>query len=107
MAGLSELEVQARWFAGEFGRAFQSCDGELIEVVQFGVWNRAAGPDFTEAVVRIGSREPVKGALEIDPTHEGHGLAGVCGAEGVAGVGAVHGDRSTESRGMVNGRGKP
>jgi hypothetical protein len=66
MAGLSELEVQARWFAGEFGRAFQSCDGEPIEVVQFGVWNHAAGPDFTEAVVRIGSREPVKGALEID-----------------------------------------
>jgi hypothetical protein len=66
MAGLSELEVQARWFAGEFGRAFQSCDGEPIEVVQFGVWNHSAGPDFTEAVVRVGATEPVKGALEID-----------------------------------------
>jgi len=66
MAGLSELEVQARWFAGEFGRVFLSCDGEPIEVVQFGVWNHAAGPDFSEAVVRVGSGEPVKGALEID-----------------------------------------
>ncbi len=66
MAGFSELEVQARWFAGEFGRNFESVDGEVIEVVQFGVWNQSAGPDFTEAVVRVGARGPLKGAIEID-----------------------------------------
>jgi hypothetical protein len=66
MAVFSELEVQARWFAGEFGRIFESVDGEAVEVVQFGVWNQSAGPDFTEAVVRVGARGPVKGAIEID-----------------------------------------
>lgn len=66
MAVFSELEVQARWFAGEFGRFFESVDGEKIEVVQFGLWNKSAGPDFSEAVVKVGTGDPVKGAIEID-----------------------------------------
>src|SRR6476620_11281283 len=36
----SELELQARWFAGDFGRGFVSTDGDQIDIVQFGVWNR-------------------------------------------------------------------
>ncbi|MCB1062361.1 MAG: hypothetical protein KDN20_05485, partial [Verrucomicrobiae bacterium] len=39
-APVPELEVQARWFAGEFGRQFVSPDGESVEIVQFGHWNR-------------------------------------------------------------------
>jgi hypothetical protein len=65
--GLSgELELQARWFAGEFGRDFVGTDGEAVRVVQFGIWNRAAGPDFVDAAVSIDGREPQRGAIEID-----------------------------------------
>ena len=31
----NELELQARWFAGEFGREFVSTDGEKVQIVQF------------------------------------------------------------------------
>ncbi len=70
-----EMEMQARWFGGEFGREFVGVDGERIEVVQFGHWNRGAGPDFTDAAVRING-ELHGGAIEIDTNvkdWEGHG----------------------------------
>jgi len=62
----SELELQARWFAGDFGRRFVSVAGEQIEIVQFGTWNREAGPDFSDAVVRVNDAEPVRGTIEFD-----------------------------------------
>jgi Protein of unknown function (DUF2851). len=62
----SELELQARWFAGEFGRQFRTTTGEQAEIVQFGFWNREAGPDFQDAAVRIGDAPVIKGAIEID-----------------------------------------
>src|SRR5262249_7238513 len=49
----SELEVQARWFAGDFGKEFASTNGDKIDIIQFGVWNREAGPDFRDAAIRI------------------------------------------------------
>tara|TARA_R110002096_G_scaffold40688_2_gene110336 strand:+ start:907 stop:2367 length:1461 start_codon:yes stop_codon:yes gene_type:complete len=61
----SELELQARWFGGEFGRRFIGTDGERIEIVQFGHWNRSAGPDFTESAVKIDGVLN-SGAIEID-----------------------------------------
>lgn len=61
----AELEIQARWFGGEFGRSFTGTDGETIEIVQFGHWNRGAGPDFTECAVRIDG-ELKAGPIEID-----------------------------------------
>jgi hypothetical protein len=65
--GLSgELELQARWFSGEFGRDFVGTDGEAVRVVQFGIWNRVAGPDFVDAAVSIDGREPQRGSIEID-----------------------------------------
>jgi len=72
-----ELELQARWFAGEFGRRFSTPTGEPVEIIQFGHWNRSAGPDFTEAVVRVGDRR-LSGAIELDTDardweHHGHG----------------------------------
>lgn len=70
-----ELELQARWFGGEYGRVFTGTDGESIEIVQFGHWNRGAGPDFTEAAVRVGGRL-CRGAIEVDldvRNWEGHG----------------------------------
>jgi uncharacterized protein DUF2851 len=62
----SELELQARWFAGDFGKHFISSAGDEIEVVQFGTWNREAGPDFRDAAIRINDGDPVRGCIEID-----------------------------------------
>ena len=62
----SELELQARWFTGDFGKHFVSTAGDKIEIVQFGVWNREAGPDFCDAAIRINGGEPIRGCIEID-----------------------------------------
>src|SRR3954469_15347949 len=62
----SELELQARWFAGDFGRRFTSVTGDEIEIVQFGIWNREAGPDFSDAAIRINGSEPIRGTIEFD-----------------------------------------
>ena len=74
----SELELQARWFAGDFGRKFVSTDGDHIDIVQFGVWNRETGPDFRDAAIRINSGEAIHGSIEIDlldRNWESHGHA--------------------------------
>ncbi len=74
----SELELQARWFAGDFGRTFVSTSGDQIEIVQFGVWNREAGPDFRDAAIRINDSQPLHGCIEIDlldRSWESHGHA--------------------------------
>src|SRR5881296_141431 len=74
----SELELQARWFAGDFGKHFVSTTGDKIDIVQFGVWNRESGPDFRDAAIRINGGEPVRGCIEIDlldRSWEAHGHA--------------------------------
>ena len=63
----SEIELQAHWFAGDFGREFQTVTGATVRVVQFGVWNREAGPDFQDAAVSIDGGEPIGGPIEFDP----------------------------------------
>src|SRR5438045_852384 len=62
----NELELQARWFAGEFGRKFQTLTGEPVEIVQFGFWNHEAGPDFQDAAIRIAGGPVLHGTIEID-----------------------------------------
>jgi hypothetical protein len=62
----SELELQARWFAGDFGKHFVSTAGDKIEIIQFGTWNREAGPDFCDAAIRINDNNPIGGCIEID-----------------------------------------
>ena len=74
----NELELQARWFAGDFGKEFVSTTGDKIEIVQFGTWNREAGPDFRDAAIRINGGDPIRGCIELDVTDrswEGHGHA--------------------------------
>jgi hypothetical protein len=74
----SELELQARWFAGDFGKSFTSTAGDGIEIVQFGTWNREAGPDFSDAAIRINGNEISRGSIEFDLTDqswETHGHA--------------------------------
>jgi Protein of unknown function (DUF2851) len=74
----NELELQARWFAGDFGKEFVSTTGDKIEIVQFGTWNREAGPDFRDAAIGINGGDPIRGCIELDVTDrswEGHGHA--------------------------------
>ncbi len=66
-ARVDELAMQARWFAGEFGTQFESTAGDSIRIVQFGVWNREAGPDFSEAAISINGGAPARGCIELDP----------------------------------------
>ena len=63
----TELELQAHWFAGDFGREFTTAAGDAVRVVQFGVWNREAGPDFAEAAISLNGGEPQRGCIELDP----------------------------------------
>lgn len=75
---LSELELQARWFAGDFGRSFSSTRGNRIDIIQFGTWNREAGPDFSDAAISVNGGEPIRGSIEIDlldRNWESHGHA--------------------------------
>ncbi|MGH8095296.1 MAG: DUF2851 family protein, partial [Chthoniobacterales bacterium] len=62
----NELELQARWFAGDFGETFTGTANEEIEIVQFGTWNRAAGPDFSDAAIRINHGQVLRGSIEFD-----------------------------------------
>src|SRR4051812_48322490 len=61
-----ELEVQARWFSGEFGTEFLTTRGDKVKVLQLGIWNREAGPDFAEAAISINGGEPLRGCIELD-----------------------------------------
>ncbi len=72
-----ELELQALWFSGAFGRSFRTTTGKAVSIIQFGEWNRGAGPDFIQAAVEIDG-ELRTGPLELDPAAsdwEAHGHA--------------------------------
>lgn len=74
---LSELEIQSLWFAGAFGQQFTGTEGESVRVVDFGVWNSGAGPDFTGCTVTVHG-ETRHGDIELDPDvrdweRHGHG----------------------------------
>ncbi len=60
-----ELELQARFYAGEFGLTWRGIDGEQIEAIHLGEWNREPGPDFVGAALRIDGKN-VHGDIEID-----------------------------------------
>ena len=71
-----ELELQAIWFNGQFGRDFTTQCGKKIHIIQFGFWNRSAGPDFLHAAISIDGVTHA-GPLEIDTRatdweHHGH-----------------------------------
>jgi len=60
-----ELHLQALWFDGQFGDQFTTADGRPVRIVQFGEWNRSAGPDFLHAAVEIDG-ETQAGPIELD-----------------------------------------
>jgi hypothetical protein len=61
----SELELQALWFSGAFGRQFRTSEGRMVKIVQFGGWNRGPGPDFVQAAIEIDG-ELKTGGIELD-----------------------------------------
>jgi len=61
-----EIEIQARWFSGEFGTDWVSQDGVGLRIVDFGEWNREPGPDFTGATIQLADGSIVRGDVEID-----------------------------------------
>lgn len=72
-----ELELQALWFAGAFGREFRLKDGRPVTIIQFGEWNHGPGPDFSHCAIKIDD-SAFTGDIEIDSSPsdwESHGHA--------------------------------
>jgi Protein of unknown function (DUF2851) len=65
-APLNELDLQSLWFAGAFGHEFTSAAGKGVKIIDFGLWNSGAGPDFTECTVQIDGATH-HGEIELDP----------------------------------------
>ncbi|WP_208300264.1 DUF2851 family protein [Prosthecobacter fusiformis] len=63
---MSELDLQSLWFGGSFGSQFTSVDGKAVRIVDFGIWNSSAGPDFTGCTVEVGGQK-LRGDIELDP----------------------------------------
>jgi len=61
----SELELQAGFYRGDFGVEWTGAEGERIEMLHAGRWNREPGPDFRDACLRVNGQE-VRGDVEID-----------------------------------------
>lgn len=63
---VSELEIQARLFAGEYGTRWTTTAGRTVEILHFGRWNREAGPDFLGVRFRFEEGAECEGDLEVD-----------------------------------------
>ena len=48
------------------GGSFNRSAGKQVEIVQFGTWNREAGPDFQGAAIRIDGGPVIGGSIEFD-----------------------------------------
>jgi hypothetical protein len=77
IATLPELEVQSRWYAGEFGSEFTALNGQRVKVKDWGRWNSGAGPDFLGCAVEVDG-SLLHGDIELDPDvrdweRHGHG----------------------------------
>lgn len=62
----SELELQARFHAGEFGETWTTLCGREVRLLNPGEWNREAGPDFRRAMVLFDGELRQTGDIEID-----------------------------------------
>jgi hypothetical protein len=43
----NELELQARWFAGDFGKHFVTTSGDKVDIVQFGTLESRSRTGFS------------------------------------------------------------
>ena len=67
-----ERLLQAIWVRQRLLRdSLRTPDGRLVQVLHPGFWNREPGPDFRNAVVRIGDDPAVSGDVEVDLRSEG------------------------------------
>ncbi len=74
---LSEMQVQARWAAGQLPHQGETRKHGAVQILEHGRWNRCAGPDFTHAEIELNGRR-IRGDIEIDPCAQdwerhGHG----------------------------------
>lgn len=74
---LSELAVQELWDAGLLCDHGQTRRHGPVRILDFGVWNRGAGPDFCRAEIELNGCR-LRGDVEIDPCAQdwerhGHG----------------------------------
>jgi hypothetical protein len=72
----SERFLQILWNEQRLSPVLRTVDGLTVEVISPGTWNVAGGPDFRNAVVRLGGRL-CRGAVEVhgqaaDWFHHGH-----------------------------------
>ncbi|HAV60795.1 MAG TPA: hypothetical protein DCY13_00325, partial [Verrucomicrobiales bacterium] len=62
-----ERLLQAIWARQRLRREqLVTVDGRPVEVLHPGFWNREAGPDFRDAMIRVGDSPPVSGDVEVD-----------------------------------------
>lgn len=76
-ARLSELEVQSLWHVGLLGNEGSTISHGQVRILDFGEWNRSAGPDFLHAEIELDGKR-IRGDIEIDPQAQdwerhGHG----------------------------------
>ena len=82
-AGLpDERTLQLLLLEGAFGTSFTDDLGREVRILDFGDWNKSAGPDFLNARIRING-VPQAGDIELDPAPEdwerhGHSAASSC-----------------------------
>lgn len=74
---IPELEVQNFWMAGLLGSSGETMRHGTVRIIDFGEWNRSAGPDFLQAEIELNGTR-IRGDIELDPTaadweHHGHG----------------------------------
>lgn len=74
---LSEMKIQELWDTGVFGSEGETIAHGHVRILDYGVWNRSAGPDFMRAELELNGRR-VRGDIEIDPCAQdwerhGHG----------------------------------
>ena len=72
-----ERTLQLLLLEGVFGTSFTDDSGRDVHILDFGNWNKSAGPDFLNARICING-VPQSGDIELDPTPEdwerhGHG----------------------------------
>ena len=72
-----EITLQCLWLDGQFGISFTDDEGNSVNILDPGEWNKGAGPDFLNAKIEING-ELRHGDIELDASPEdwerhGHG----------------------------------
>ncbi|MBI2877748.1 MAG: DUF2851 family protein [Candidatus Tectomicrobia bacterium] len=63
---VNERLVRVLWQEQRFAQgALETADGQRLEVVSPGWWNRQSGPDFLQAVIRLGPNSVLRGDVEV------------------------------------------